>query len=93
VQLQGTRQHDAAEFLAIQMERASPDLSPGRDNTKLLHEAHLVRATPMFRNLAIRKTKHVPVKVSLDRSIEEQYDLLDLEVRLLQADRGIVLKY
>jgi hypothetical protein len=39
------------------------------------------------------RQQHVPVKVSLDRSIEEQYDLLDLEVRLLQADRGIVLKY
>jgi hypothetical protein len=49
-------------------------------------------ATPMFRNLAIRKTEHVPGKVSLDRSIEEQYDLLDLEERLLQAGRGIVLK-
>jgi len=46
----------------------------------------------MFRNLAIRKTEHVPVKVSLDRSIEEQYDLLDLEERLLQAGRGVVLK-
>jgi len=61
------------------------DLSPGRDNAKLLHEAHLVGATPMFRNLAIRKTEHVPVKVSLDRSIEEQYDLLDLEERILQG--------
>jgi len=69
-----------------------PDLSPGRDNAKLLHEAHLVGATPMFRNLAIRKTEHVPGKVSLDRSIEEQYDLLDLEERLLQAGRGTVLK-
>ena len=46
----------------------------------------------MFRNLAIRNTEHVPVKVSLDRSIEEQYDLLDLEERILQAGRGIVLK-
>ncbi len=69
-----------------------PDLSPGNDNAKLVHEAHLVGATPMFRNLAIRKTEHAPVKVSLDRSIEEQYDLLDLEERLLQAGRGIVLK-
>jgi hypothetical protein len=69
-----------------------PDLSSGRDNAKLLQEAHLVGATPMFRNLAIRKTEHVPVKVSLDRSIEEQYDLLDLEERLLQAGRDIVLK-
>ena len=69
-----------------------PDLSPGRDNAKLLHEAHLVGATPMFRNLAIRKTEHVPVKVSLDRSIEQQYDLLNLEEPILQAGRGIVLK-
>ena len=46
----------------------------------------------MFRNLAIRKTKHASGKVSLDRSIVEQYDLLDLEERLLQAGRGIVLK-
>jgi hypothetical protein len=64
-----------------------PDLSPGSDNAKLLHEAHLVGAAPKFRNLAIRKTEHVPGKVSLDRSIEEQYDLLDLEERLLQAGR------
>ncbi len=47
-----------------------PDLSPGNDNAKLVHEAHLVGATPMFRNLAIRKTEHAPVKVSLDRSID-----------------------
>ena len=45
----------------------------------------------MSRNLAIRKTKHASGKVLLDRSIEEQYDLLDLEERLLQAGRGIVL--
>ena len=69
-----------------------PDLAPRSDNAKVLHEAHMVGATPMFRNLAIRKNEHVPVEVSLDRSIEEQYDLLDHEEPILQAGRGIVLE-